>query len=136
MMKSEERRQLELSELPSDTLSAPQQLYNRICQLMRERELYTDSDLNRESLANAIGTNYNAIAAAIKECADGQTIGDFIDDWRLRHAAALLRDTDNAVGLIVEQSGFSSRSHFSALFRNMFKMTPSEYRIVATEKKG
>ena len=136
MMKEDERRQLELSELPSDTLSAPQQLYNRICQLMREKQLYTDSDLNRESLADAIGTNYNAIAAAIKECADGQTIGDFIDDWRLRHAADLLRDTNNAVGLIVEQSGFASRSHFSSLFRNKFKMTPSEYRNVATEKKS
>lgn len=134
-MMKEEQRQLELSELPSDTLSAPQQLYNRICQLMREKQLYTDSDLNRESLADAIGTNYNAIAAAIKECTDGQTIGNFIDDWRLRHAADLLRDTNNAIGLIVEQSGFASRSHFSSLFRNKFKMTPSEYRIVATEKK-
>ena len=136
MMKEEEKRQLELSELPSDTLSAPQLLYNRICQIMREKQLYTNSELNRESLADATGTNYNAIAAAIKECADGLTIGDFIDDWRLRHAADLLRNTNDAVGLIVEQSGFASRSHFSSLFRNKFKMTPSEYRIVATEKKS
>ena len=134
MMKEEERRQLELCELPSDTLSAPQLLYNRICQLMREKQLYTDSDLNRESLANVLGTNYNVVAAAIKECTDGLTIGDFLDDWRIRHAAALLRDTDNAIGLIVEQSGFASRSHFSSTFRNKFKMSPSEYRKVAKEK--
>lgn len=134
MMDKEEQRQLELSEQPSETLSASQQLYSRICQLMRQENIYTDSDLNRESLADALGTNYNAIAAAIKECADGQTIGDFIDDWRLHHAAQLLRDTSNAVGLIVEQSGFSSRSHFSSMFRSKFKMSPSEYRKVATER--
>jgi len=134
MMKKEEQRQLELSELPLDTLSASQQLYNRICRLMREKQLYTDSDLNRESLASELGTNYNVVAAAIRECANGQTIGDFIDDWRLRYAAAMLRDTNDAIGFIVEQSGFSSRSHFSSIFRDKFKMTPSEYRKVANEK--
>lgn len=134
MIKREEYRLLELSEQPADSLSATQLLYNRICKLMREKQLYTDSDLNRESLANELGTNYNVVAAAIKECADGQTIGDFLDDWRARHAAALLRDTDNTIGLIIEQSGFASRSHFSSLFREKFKMTPSEYRKIATEK--
>lgn len=134
MMKKEEKQQLELSELPAETQTAAQKLFNRICQLMREKELYTDSDVNRETLASMLGTNYNVVAAAIRECADGQTIGDFLDDWRIRHAAALLRDTNNPVGLIVEQSGFSSRSHFSSLFREKFKMSPSEYRKVANEK--
>jgi AraC-like DNA-binding protein len=90
--------------------------------------------LNRDSLAQMLATNYNAVAAAIRECADGQTIGDFLDDWRIRHAAQLVATTNDPVGLIVEQSGFSSRSHFNTLFREKFKMTPSEYRNIAKEK--
>ena len=90
--------------------------------------------LSRDSLAQMLATNYNAVAAAIRECADGQTIGDFLDDWRIRHAALLVATTNDPVGLIVEQSGFSSRSHFNTLFREKFKMTPSEYRNIAKEK--
>jgi AraC-like DNA-binding protein len=90
--------------------------------------------LSRDSLAQMLATNYNAVAAAIRECADGQTIGDFLDDWRIRHAAQLVATTNDPVGLIVEQSGFSSRSHFNTLFREKFKMTPSEYRNIAKEK--
>lgn len=134
LMREADERQQALSRQPQTALSASQQLYNRICQLMREEQSYTDSDLNRESLAQKLGTNYNAVAAAIRECADGLTIGDFLDDWRLRHAAHLLAQTTDPVGLIIEQSGFASRSHFTTLFRDKFKMTPSEYRKVAKEK--
>ena len=134
LMHEADERQEAMSRQPEETLSPSQQLYNRICQLMREKQPYTDSDLNRDSLAQMLATNYNAVAAAIRECADGQTIGDFLDDWRIRHAAQLVATTNNPVGLIVEQSGFSSRSHFNTLFREKFKMTPSEYRNIAKEK--
>jgi AraC-like DNA-binding protein len=46
----------------------------------------------------------------------------------LRHAAQLLAETDHSIGLIIEMSGFVTRSHFNTLFRERFKMTPSEYR--------
>ena len=69
------------------------------------------------------------------EFADGITIGDFLDDWRIRHAATLLRDSDEPVGIVAEMSGFRSRSHFNTLFRDKFKLTPSEYSRVAKEKK-
>lgn len=52
----------------------------------------------------------------------------------IRYAAQLVATTNDPVGLIVEQSGFSSRSHFNTLFREKFKMTPSEYRNIAKEK--
>ena len=136
LMREADERQEVLSRQPEETLSPQQQLYNRICQLMREKQPYTDSDLNRDSLAQMLATNYNAVAAAIRECGEGQTIGDFLDDWRIRHAAQLVAETNNPVGLIAEQSGFSSRSHFNTLFREKFKMTPSEYRNIAKEKAG
>lgn len=51
-----------------------------------------------------------------------------------KQIAQLLAQTTDPVGLIIEQSGFASRSHFTTLFRDKFKMTPSEYRKVAKEK--
>lgn len=133
-MHDADERQQALSHQQSDSLSPSQQLYNRICQLMREQQPYTDCNLNRDNLAQLLATNYNAIATAIRECADGMTIGNFLDDWRIRHAAQLLADTDDAVGIITEMSGFASRSHFNTIFREKFKMTPSEYRSIAKEE--
>lgn len=134
MMHETDERQAALNRQPEETLSPQQHLYKRICQLMREQQPYTDSELNRDALAQLMGINYNAVATAIRECSDGMTIGDFIDDWRIRHAAQLVATTNDAVGLITEMSGFASRSHFNTLFREKFKMTPSEYRNIAKEK--
>jgi AraC-like DNA-binding protein len=127
MLEQEKKAEEALEGIPVSALSGTQQLYQRIVKLMQEQKPYTDSAMNRDTLAHMMGTNYNLVADAIRECAGGQTIGEFIDDWRLRHAAEMLAHTDEPIGLIVEMSGFKSRSHFNTLFRERFKLTPSEY---------
>jgi AraC-like DNA-binding protein len=101
---------------------------------MKEEHLYTNSDLRREDLAQMLGTNFIYLADAIRECTGGQTLSDFLDEYRVRHAALLLANTEDPIGLVTEMSGFASRSHFNSLFREKYKMTPSEYRKVAKEK--
>ena len=128
MLEKQNEAEQALEETPETALSGNQQLYQRIVRLMKEQKPYTDSNMNRDSMAQLLGTNYNLLADAIRECANGQSIGDFIEDWRLRHAAQLLAETDHSIGLIIEMSGFVTRSHFNTLFRERFKMTPSEYR--------
>ena len=130
MLDKEKEAEQTLEETPTTALSASQQLYQSIVKLMKEQKPYTSSNMNRDSLAQMMNTNYNLLANAIRECANGQSIGDFIEDWRLRHAAQLLAETDKSIGLVMEESGFASRSHFNTLFRERFKMTPSVYRKV------
>ena len=127
----EDEQQRMMKEQPIETLTSGQKLYRRLCDMMREERPYTNSDLKREDLAAMLGTNFSYLADAIRECSDGQTISEFLDDWRIRHAARMLSDSDEQVGLIREMSGFQSRSHFNTLFRERFKMTPSEYRKAA-----
>ena len=128
MLEKQKDAELALEETPETALSNTQQLYQRIVRLMTEQKPYTDSNMNRDSLAQMLGTNYNLLADAIRECANGQSIGDFIEDWRLRYAAQLLAETNHSIGLVMEMCGFVSRSHFNTIFRQRFKMTPSEYR--------
>lgn len=131
MLHREDEQQRKMEEQPMETLTPGQQLYRRLCDMMREQRPYTNSDLKREELAAMLGTNFSYLADAIRECSDGQTINEFLDDWRIRHAARMLSDSDEPVGLITDMSGFQSRSHFNTLFRERFKMTPSEYRKAA-----
>ena len=122
-----------LQEEPEERLNHKQKLFRKICTLMRESAPYTECDLKREDLAKMLATNYNNVADAIKECSSGQTLSEFLDSWRLKHAAKMLADQDEPIGLVAEMSGFQSRGHFNTLFREKYKMTPSEYRKAVHE---
>ena len=52
----------------------------------------------------------------------------FLLSYRLREAARLLRQDELNISQIAYSTGFESPSHFSALFRRQYGMTPSEYR--------
>ena len=133
LQKEEKEREIAHSDTHEGSLTPSQLLYRKACDLMQEQKLYTDSSLNREKLARILGTNYLYLSDAIRDCS-GMTVGDFLDDHRIVYAAGLLVATDEPVGIISDLSGFSSRSHFNTLFREKFKMTPTEYRKVAMEK--
>lgn len=128
-----EAEQLEQMEAqPIETLNQNQQLYRRLCELMKDSAVYTDAETNHDTLARLLGTNRTYLGEALRECAD-MTPADFINQYRIRHAARLLATTDDPIGLIIDQSGFTNRVTFSRLFREHYSMTPSEFRQTAGE---
>ena len=58
----------------------------------------------------------------------GQPPGKWLVRQRLEYAAALLRNTSQAVTEIVFDSGFENVSHFSRVFRERFHVSPTAYR--------
>ena len=127
---AEERERMEAQ--PAETLNQNQQLYRRLCELMKDSAVYTDAETNHDTLARLLGTNRTYLGEALRECAD-TTPADFINQYRIRHAARLLATTDDPIGLIIEQSGITNRATFSRLFREHYSMTPSEFREAAVE---
>ena len=116
---------------PEELLTANQKLFRSICVLMNEQKPFTDENLNRDSLAQLLGTNPKYIDQAINECSNGDTTRDFINRYRVQHIATLLKATDDSISLIGEMSGIASRATLSRLFRDYYGMTPSEYRQAA-----
>ncbi len=125
---AEEQRQLQAQ--PEDKLTPNQQIYRRLCELMKNHDVYTDADTNHETLARLLGTNYQYVYAALRECAD-TTPADYLNRLRIQYAAQLLEKSDDSIGLIIEQSGFTNRTTFARLFAAYYSMTPSEYRRIA-----
>jgi len=116
---------------PEENLSANQQLFRRICDLMDGPDhIYTDTDLDRNRLAQLLGTNEHYVTDAISTCTNGKNVSGFLNEYRLRYAARLLATTNDPVALIAELSGFS-RSSFFRVFSDAYGMSPSEYRKVA-----
>ncbi|MBR2292030.1 MAG: helix-turn-helix transcriptional regulator [Prevotella sp.] len=103
-------------------------LYNQICHLMTEERLFTDPDLNRDDVARRLGTNGNYIADAIREATDGQTFMQFVNRYRLRHASQQLSATDVPIEQIALDAGFNNRRTFNRVFREVFQMSPSDFR--------
>ena len=118
-----------LREKPAETLSQSQLLYRRLCELMQDPEVYTNSETNQDTLAGLAGTNRTYIYDALRECA-GVTPTDFINGYRLRYAARLLATTSDSVALIAELCGLTRRT-FYRLFDEAYSMSPSDYRKVA-----
>ncbi len=128
---SEEAKEAEESEEAEEAEEAAisaksRELFPKIVKLMEEQQLYTDEDLNRDMIAEKLGTNYKYVVKAIKDCT-GETLTAFINGYRMRHATRLLRDTDDSIAIIAEISGFSHRT-LTRLFQAQFGITPSEYR--------
>ena len=114
---------------PEEQLTAEQRLYRRLCELMKNPDVFTDPDTNQDTLARLLGTNRTYVYDALRECAD-QTPTDFINGYRLRHAAHLLATTTGSVSLIAELCGLS-RPTFYRLFNDTYSMSPAHYRRVA-----
>ena len=126
-----EEQQERASWFGRDDLSAEQQLFRRICDLMDSPDhVYTDADLDRSRLAQLLGTNEHYVSDAISACANGKSVSGFLNEYRLRYAAHLLATTKDSVALIAELSGFS-RSSFFRIFSDSYGMSPSDYRRVA-----
>ena len=130
----EEQQAIEqLKAEPDDVLTAEQQLFRSICDLMDGPDhIYTDTDLDRNRLAQLLGTNEHYVTDAVSACTNGKSLNGFLNEYRLRYAARLLATTNDSVALIAELSGFS-RSSFFRVFSDAYGMSPSDYRKVASK---
>ncbi|MBQ6745956.1 MAG: helix-turn-helix transcriptional regulator [Bacteroidaceae bacterium] len=128
----EEQQTIEqLKAEPEESLTAGQQLFRRICDLLDAPDhIYTEADLDRNRLAQLLGTNEHYVTDAISACTNGKSVNGFLNEYRLRYAAHLLASTKDSVALIAELSGFS-RSSFFRIFSDSYGMSPSDYRRVA-----
>ncbi len=129
--RQEQQQEMELLQAaPEEQLTTEQQLFRRLCTLMDEQQPYTDETLNRDTLAQLLGTNGKYVEQAIRQCSKGETVSDFINRYRLEHVARLLKTTSDPIAIIGELSGIPSRATLARLFRNTYGMTPSEYRKI------
>ena len=122
--------------VPEEELDREGKIYRRLCELMQNEKIYKDTELNRDILSKRIGTNTVYITNAVRKYADGATVNEFINGYRLRHAASLLTNNpDLNINEVEYRSGFNSRATFNRCFRTFFGMSPSEYKAVSKEKK-
>lgn len=90
-------------------------------------EVYSDPEFNVEKLSDTLGLSRGHLHRKIKELT-GTSPVDFLRDYRLKKAAALLRQKTQSVSEVGYQTGFSSPAYFAKCFKATFGVTPSEYQ--------
>lgn len=83
--------------------------------------------LNVETLAKNAGMSRVHMHRKLKELTN-QSARDFIRNIRLKQAAVLLSEKNLTISEIAYATGFSSISHFSSSFKELYGVSPTKYK--------
>ncbi|MDR0231079.1 MAG: helix-turn-helix transcriptional regulator [Dysgonamonadaceae bacterium] len=98
--------------------------------LLKDRA-FVNSDIDIDQIAPKLATNRTYLFDAIK-AVTGKTPMEYVNCLRLEEAKRLLDHSDLTIETIIAECGFSSLRTFYRLFSNYYRITPSEYRKIAT----
>ncbi|OBQ73405.1 helix-turn-helix domain-containing protein [Mesorhizobium erdmanii] len=98
-----------------------------IAEVLREKKLYRDPDLNLNRLARRAGIPARQISSAINRTT-GKNVSQYVNEYRIAEACRLLTETDQPVTEIMLAAGFQTKSNFNREFRRVTDMTPLAWR--------
>lgn len=87
--------------------------------------------LSLRELAGLAGMNEQYFCRFFKKSL-GKTPVSYINDFRIRHAATLLRTTELPVTEVCLESGFNNLGHFMKEFKKATQLTPLQFRKQST----
>lgn len=100
--------------------------------IMKER-LFTQSDFGRDDLMRMMGVDKTALATLIQRYS-GTNVPGYINLKRMEYAVVLMRKhPEYTLNAISEACGIMGSATFIRNFKNVYEMTPSEYRKLLEE---
>lgn len=97
-----------------------------------------------DSILNYIAEHYSDFTLSLKKIADihfysekylsslfkknmGKNFTEYLNEYRIAHAVAIIRDGDNTISGIAAKCGYSDPLYFSKVFKKAIGIPPSEY---------
>lgn len=88
---------------------------------------HISEDFKREDIANALYFNPSYLSHIFKQ-EKGISLNKFINQLRIQEAKRLFDTTNLPVGNVAMDTGYYNFSYFSKQFKEMYHVTPSEYK--------
>lgn len=126
-MPAAEAEAMRATEEPSPPDAEETALLAALDALMRDRRLYRDADLTLARLARRLGVPARRLSTAINR-RHGMSVSLYVNALRVEEAAEALAGSDRAVGDIMAEAGFRTKSNFNRAFQERHGMTPTAYR--------
>ena len=105
-----------------------EQLMQRICHLMDEKQLYLQQGLKVSDIASALGINSRYVSDCVK-AVRGCSLTQFVNDYRVEHAKRLLLERpEMKISTVAIESGFTNDKAMTRYFKEQTGMTPTEWK--------
>ncbi|WP_106766654.1 helix-turn-helix domain-containing protein [Paenibacillus faecalis] len=95
---------------------------------------YSDQQFSVQNMADHFAVSLSYLKRHFKELT-GQTVTDYLTYCRMERAKYLLETTDMKLKDIVEQVGYLDVPNFIRKFKQVFKVTPGDYRKLYLSQK-
>ena len=89
-------------------------------------EKYSDPDFSIEKGSEKLGLSRVHLYRKVKELS-GITPTDFLRNYRLKKASALLKQRSGTISEVAYATGFGSPAYFSKCFKAVYNITPTEF---------
>ena len=130
----EEMRKLKLpNDLSSEELGEPddedRRLYVEMDKQVTRDRLFLKPGLGRDDLMRLIGVDKNRFGKMMSKYSDASNTSVYINMKRVEHGAKLLLEhPEYTIATIASECGMSNTVTFNRTFKEVYNMTPSEYR--------
>ena len=130
----EEMRKLKLpNDLSSEELGEPddedRRLYVEMDKQVTRDRLFLKPGLGREDLMRLIGVDKNRFGKMMSKYSDASNTSVYINMKRVEYGAKLLLEhPEYTIATIASECGMSNTVTFNRTFKEVYNMTPSEYR--------
>ena len=100
-------------------------------QITRER-LFLNPNFGRDDMARLIGVDKNRIGHIMSRYSDASNASVYINTKRVEYGAKLLlKHPEYTIAAIANECGMTNTVTFNRTFKEVYGMTPSEYRANA-----
>lgn len=103
-------------------------IFQKMENTLLSEKTFLNHDYRRENLMELTRMNKNRLTELIKECT-GTTPNTYINHLRIEYAVKLMKTYPHySIESIAADSGFKSKNTFYVAFRDVFGVTPNEYK--------
>lgn len=103
-------------------------LMNKIDQIVMEKKMFLEPDLNLQKLASVLQEKDRNISQAINTVKK-RNVNDYINSFRIEFACnLLLTNKEKPIFEVMYKSGFSTKAAFNLAFKKMTGETPTQYK--------
>jgi AraC-like DNA-binding protein len=136
----EELQSLELPPDKSEDVEEPddedRRLFVEMDMQVTRDQLFLKPGLGRDDLMRLIGVDKNRFGKMMNKYSDASNTSVYINTKRVEFGARLLLEhPEYTIATIAAESGFNNTMTFNRSFKEIYNMTPSEYRDVFARKE-
>ena len=86
----------------------------------------SNADIDVLQIASTLAMSRRTLYSKVKALT-GQSVVEFIRNYRLRKAAQILAEEDVSISMVMDRVGIDNASYFSRIFKKEFGESPSEF---------